>query len=191
MGANKKFNEMKLAIETAGLDKNKLAGNIKDLQSGLDQMARAKGTAENTIANLQQQIKIMTAEFEELRVIKIDLEKALKKATDDGTEWKKKYENEARLHQENMEAIKKTTAKQILGFEDTINQLNIKIKALDQQKNKLQQECSIVIKDFEHSQTTIKELTAKIQTTERRCEETAIKLREMTNMFEKSDKDAK
>merc|ERR1712038_727251 len=133
----------------------------------------------------------MTAEFEELRVIKIDLEKALKKATDDGTEWKKKYENEARLHQENMEAIKKTTAKQILGFEDTINQLNIKIKALDQQKNKLQQECSIVIKDFEHSQTTIKELTAKIQTTERRCEETAIKLREMTNMFEKSDKDAK
>merc|ERR1712001_487398 len=173
--ANRKFNEMKLAIETSGLDKNKLAGQIKDLQSGLDQMARAKGTAENTIANLQQQIKIMTAEFEELRVIKIDLERALKKATDDGTEWKKKYENEARLHQENMEAIKKTTAKQILGFEDTINQLNIKIKALDQQKNKLQQECSIVIKD----------LTAKIQTTERRCEETAIKLREMTNMFEK------
>ena len=60
-----------------------------------------------------------------------------------------------------------------------------------QQKAKLHQECSLVIKDFEVSQTTIKELTAKLQTSERKCEEIAIKLKEMTNMFEKSDRDAK
>merc|ERR1711976_975049 len=185
------LNEYKLAIETAGLDKNKLAGNLKDLQSNLDALARAKGAAETTIGNLQQQIKVMTAELEELRYIRTDLDKSLVKATADGLEWKKKYENEVHVHHDNLEALKKTTAKQILQFEDTINQLNTKIKTLEQQKAKIHQECTIVIKDFEHSQVTIKELNAKIVATEKRCEEVAIKLKEMTNMFEKSDRDAK
>merc|ERR1712214_61828 len=68
---------------------------------------------------------------------------------------------------------------------------NSKLKALEQQKARLQQEANVVIKDFEHSQVTIKELTVKIQNTERRCEDIAIKLREMTNLYEKSDKDSK
>ena len=63
--------------------------------------------------------------------------------------------------------------------------------SIEQQKGRLQQETNVIIKDFEVSQITIKELTIKIQTTEKKCEEIAIKLREMTNMYEKSDKDAK
>ena len=38
----RKFNEMKLAIETSGLDKNKLAVQIKDLQSNVDALAKIK-----------------------------------------------------------------------------------------------------------------------------------------------------
>merc|ERR1712018_1062896 len=143
------------------------------------------------IKNMQHAIKILTSEVEELRVIKLELESNVKKSTAEALDWKKKYENEVFVHKENLDALKKNTAKQVLGLEDTINQLNLKIKTLEQQKAKLHQECSLVIKDFEVSQTTIKELTAKLQTSERKCEEIAIKLKEMTNMFEKSDKDAK
>ena len=60
-----------------------------------------------------------------------------------------------------------------------------------QQKAKLHQECTLVIKDFEVSQTTIKEITVKLQNSERKSEEIAIKLKEMTNMFEKTDRDNK
>merc|ERR1712001_71868 len=154
-------------------------------------MARSKGQAENEIKNMQHAIKILTSEVEELRVIKLELESSVKKSTAEALDWKKKYENEVFVHKENLDTLKKNTAKQVLGLEDTINQLNLKIKTLEQQKAKLHQECSLVIKDFEVSQTTIKELTAKLQTSERKCEEIAIKLKEMTNMFEKSDRDAK
>merc|ERR1712079_533516 len=153
--------------------------------------ARSKGQAENEIKNMQHAIKILTSEVEELRVIKLELESSVKKSTTEALDWKKKYENEVFVHKENLDTLKKNTAKQVLGLEDIINQLNLKVKTLEQQKAKLHQECSLVIKDFEVSQTTIKELTAKLQTSERKCEEIAIKLKEMTNMFEKSDRDAK
>merc|ERR1719232_974331 len=161
--ANRRFNEMKLAIETSGLDKNKLASQIKDL----------------------------TANFEEEHHIRIDIEKLVSKTKDEANDWKKKYEAEVRAHAENVDAVKKASQKTILGLEDTINQLNTKLKALEQQKARLQQEANVVIKDFEASQVTIKELTIKIQNTERKCEDIAIKLREMTNLYEKADRDSK
>merc|ERR1712018_940526 len=108
------------------------------------------------IKNMQHAIKILTSEVEELRVIKVELETSVKKSTAEAQDWKKKYENEVFVHKENLDTLKKNTAKQVLGLEDTI-----------------------------------KELTAKLQTSERKCEEVAIKLKEMTNMFEKSDRDAK
>ena len=49
----------------------------------------------------------------------------------------------------------------------------------------MQQESAILIKDLEHSQVTIKDLNAKILLIERKSEEIAIKLREMTNLYEK------
>jgi len=189
--SNKRLNEMKLAIETSGLDKNKLGGAIKDLQNNVDSLTRMKAQADNTIKNLETQIKNITAQYEEERVLRIELEKMVGKTKDECKDWKNKYENEARLHVENLDDLKKKTSHQVLGLEDQINQLNSKLKALEQQKARLQQEANVVIKDFEHSQVTIKELTVKIQNTERRCEDIAIKLREMTNLYEKSDKDSK
>lgn len=189
--ANRRFNEMRLAIETSGLDKNKLAGAIKDLQTNCDNMTRAKGAADNTIKALEHQLKSISVEFEEQRNIRIELERQIVKAKEEAVDWKKKYETEAHAHQDNLEAMKKKTTAQILHLEDLVNQLNTKLKAVEQQKIRLQQETVVVIKDFEASQMTIKELTIKIQTSERRCEDIAIKLREMTNMYEKSDKDGK
>merc|ERR1712228_272967 len=86
---------------------------------------------------------------------------------------------------------KKSTGRQILGLEDTINQLTTKLKSAEQAKVKIQQESAILIKDLEHSQVTIKDLNAKILLIERKSEEIAIKLREMTNLYEKADKDSK
>merc|ERR1719282_2106272 len=172
---------MKLAIETSGLDKNKLGGAIKDLQNNVDSLTRMKAQADNTIKNLETQIKNITAQYEEERVLRIELEKMVGKTKDECKDWKNKYENEARLHVENLDDLKKKTSHQVLGLEDQINQLNSKLKALEQQKARLQQEANVAIK----------ELTVKIQNTERRCEDIAIKLREMTNLYEKSDKDSK
>merc|ERR1719411_782671 len=54
--STRKLNEMKLAIETAGLDKNKVAGQLKDLQANLDMLTKAKNTAETKVQTLQQQV---------------------------------------------------------------------------------------------------------------------------------------
>ncbi len=70
---NRRFNEVKLAIETSGLDKNKLAGQIKDLQGNLDALTRAKHSADSTIKNLEQQLKAVSIEFEEQRSLRIGM----------------------------------------------------------------------------------------------------------------------
>ena len=59
------------------------------------------------------------------RVIKLELESSVKKSTAEALDWKKKYENEVFVHKENLDTLKKNTAKQVLGLEDTINQLNL------------------------------------------------------------------
>merc|ERR1719340_462515 len=182
---------MKLAIETSGLDKNKLAGQIKDLQDNIQALTRVKMSAETAIKNLEVKIKEITIKYEEERALRIDLEKGVGEFRDEAKEWKNKYENEVHVHAINLDDLKKSTGRQILGLEDTINQLTTKLKSAEQQKVKIQQESAILIKDLEHSQVTIKELNTKIQVIERKSEDLAIKLREMTNLYEKSDKDSK
>merc|ERR1712051_249511 len=150
-----------------------------------------KISAETTIKNLDVKIKEITVKYEEERTIRIDLEKVLGKAKDETKDWKNKYENEVHVHSINLDDLKKNTGRTILGLEDTINQLTTKLKAAEQQKLKMTQETAILIKDFEHSQTIIKELNMKIVSIEKKSEEIAIKLREMTNMYEKCDKDSK
>ena len=107
------------------------------------------------------------------------------KFRDEAKDWKTKYENEVHQHALNLDDLKKSTGRQILGLEDTINQLTTKLKSAEQAKVKMQQESAILIKDLEHSQVTIKDLNAKILLIERKSEEIAIKLREMTNLYEK------
>jgi chromosome segregation ATPase len=189
--AFRKFNEMKMAVESTGLDKNKLGGQIKDLQNNCDGLTRAKNSAEQTIKNLEMTLKKVSVEFEEQRSIRIELEAGMGKAQADVNEWKKKYEAEVHAHGDNLESLKKQTTKSVLKMEDQINQLMTKLKSLDQQKVKIQQEANIVIKDFESCQIIIKELQVKIQSSDRRSEEIAIKLREMTNLYEKADKENK
>jgi len=48
-----------------------------------------------------------------------------------------------------------------------------------------------LIKDFEHSQVVIKEVTGKFQSSEKTCTDLSAKLKEMTNLYEKTDKDNK
>merc|ERR1712036_40005 len=105
--ANRKFNEMKLAIETSGLDKNKLAGQIKDLQDNIDALSRVKHSAEATIKNLEVKIKEITVKYEEERTLRIELEKGMGKANDEAKEWKNKYENEVHVHALNLDDLKK------------------------------------------------------------------------------------
>jgi hypothetical protein len=72
-----------------------------------------------------------------------------------------------------------------------VDATNLKLKAADQQKSKLTQEVQILIKEVEVHQVTIKEINLKLSDREKRSEELAIKLREMTNLFEKADHDNK
>merc|ERR1719192_2964956 len=62
--STKRLNEMKQAIEMAGLDKNKVASQLKDFQANLDNMGRAKSAAENKVRSLEQHIKTLTIEIE-------------------------------------------------------------------------------------------------------------------------------
>ena len=57
-----------------------------------------------------------------------------------------------------------------------------------QSQTRLQQEVSVLVKDLETSQVTIKEFQSRLTVSERRGDDLAAKLREMTNLFEKADK---
>merc|ERR1719278_1880593 len=189
--STRKLNEMKLAIETAGLDKNKVAGQLKDLQANLDMLTKAKNTAETKVKTFEQQIKTLHIESEELRSIRVDLEKTVLKMKEESADWKKKYDNECKLHIDDVEALKKKFMTQVTQLTDSYESTMAKLKAAEAQKQKLSREIQVIVKEFESSQTTIKELNQRIAMGDKKVDELAVKLREMTNLYERSDKENK
>lgn len=189
--STKKFNEMKLAIEHAGMDKNKFAAQLDELRRAADNEARNRNAAETKITSLERNIKTLTVEIEELRSIKIHLEGSIEKWKQENGDWKKKYEMEARLRVEDVDALKKKFSVEVNGLTDMVHQLEQKLKAAEGAKAKLTGEVNVLIKDFEHSQVVIKELTVKFQSSEKLNIDLSAKLKEMTNLYEKSDKDSK
>jgi len=189
--ANKKLNEMKLAIEHAGMDKNKFSVQLEELRRAADNETRSRNAAETKIATLERNIKTMTVEIEELRALKIQLEGQVDKWRMDNADWKKKYESEARLRVEETDALKKKFTFEINGLTDTVHALEQKLKAAEHAKQKLSQEVNVIVKDFEHSQVVIKELTEKLRVTDKSNADLAAKLKEMTNLYERADRDSK
>ena len=109
----------------------------------------------------------------------------------DNGEWKKKYENEARLRVEEGDALKKKFTIELTGLTDHLHNLEAKLKAAEAQKQKLTSEVSVLIKDVEHSQIVIKELSEKLRFSDKSNMELGTKLKEMTNLFERADHDSK
>jgi len=189
--ANKKLNDMKLAIEHAGMDKNKFATQLEELRRAADTESRNRNAAETKITALERNIKVLMVEIEELRQVKINLEGSITKWQAENADWKKKYENEARLRVEEGDALKKKFNVEITHLNDVISGLEQKLKAAENAKAKLTTDVNVLIKDFEHSQVVIKELTLKLTTSDKTCNDLSIKLKEMTNLWDKADKDSK
>merc|ERR1712038_1484392 len=182
--ANKKLNDMKLAIEHAGMDKNKFATQMEELRRAADQETRNRNAAETKITALERNIKTLMVEIEELRQVKINLEGSISKWQAENADWKKKYENEARLRVEEGDALKKKFTLEITSLTDNLHNLEQKLKAAENAKAKLTSEVGVLVKDFEHSQVVIKELTAKLGSSDNTCNDLAVKLKEMTNLYE-------
>jgi len=189
--ASKKLNEMRLAIEHAGMDKNKFSAQLEELRRAADNEARSRNAAETKISTLERSIKTMTVEIEELRAIKIQLEGNVDKWRLDNADWKKKYENEARLRVEETDALKKRFTIETNNLHDIISQLEQKLKAAENQRTKLTQEVNVLIKDVEHSQIVIKEVSEKLRISDKSNMDLGTKLKEMTNLYEKADRDNK
>merc|ERR1712226_1498894 len=189
--SSRKLNEMKLAIETAGLDKNKVVSQLKDLQDKLDGLNRAKNSAETKVQTLQQQIKTLTIECEEHREIRMDLERTVIKMKEECGDWKKKYDNECKLHIDDVEGLKKKFMQQVNQLTDQYESCMTKLKAAEAQKTKLSSEIQVIVKEFESSQVVIKDLNFRIATGDKKIDELAAKLREMTNLYERADKENK
>merc|ERR550517_944340 len=187
----KKLNEMKLSLEHAGLDKNKFAAQLDELRRAADNEARNVNAANTKIQGLERTIKTLNVEIEELRQLKITLEGSIAKWQQENGDWKKKYENENRLRVEETDALKKKMTVEVNSLTDAVYQLEQKLKAAENAKAKLSSEVNVLIKDFEHSQTVVKEITAKFQNSERTCADLGTKLKEMTSLYEKADKDSK
>merc|ERR1711983_425528 len=120
-----------------------------------------------------------------------NLEGSIEKWKQENGDWRKKYENEARLRVEDVDALKKKFTVEVNGLNDMVHQLEQKLKAAENAKSKLSGEVNVLIKDFEHSQVVIKEMTAKFQSSEKSNIDLSAKLKEMTNLYEKADKDSK
>jgi len=189
--ANKKLNDMKLAIEHAGMDKNKFSAQLEELRRAADNETRNRNAAETKITSLERNIKVLMVEIDELRQVKVNLEASIQKWQAENADWKKKYENEARLRVEEVDAMKKKFNVEITHMNDTVTSLEQKLKAAENAKAKLTSEVSVLVKDFEHSQVVIKELTAKLGSSDKTCNDLSVKLKEMTNLYEKADRDSK
>merc|ERR1712117_144336 len=187
----KKLNEMKLSLEHAGLDKNKFATQLDELRRAADNEARNVNAANTKIQSLERTIKTLNVEIEELRQLKVTLEGSIAKWQQENADWKKKYENENRLRVEETDALKKKMTMEVNALTDNLHTLEQKLKAAENAKAKLSGEVNVLIKDFEHSQTVVKELTMKFQNSERSCADLGTKLKEMTNLYEKADRDSK
>merc|ERR1711874_776035 len=187
----KKLNEMKLSLEHAGLDKNKFATQLDELRRAADNEARNVNAANTKIQSLERTIKTLNVEIEELRQLKMTLEGSIAKWQQENADWKKKYENENRLRVEETDALKKKMSVEITSLTDSVYQLEQKLKAAENAKAKLSSEVNVLIKDFEHSQTVVKEISSKFQNSERTCADLGTKLKEMTNLYEKADRDSK
>jgi len=187
----KKLNEMKLSLEHAGLDKNKFATQLDELRRAADNEARNVNAANTKIQSLERTIKTLNVEIEELRQLKVTLEGSIAKWQQENADWKKKYENENRLRVEETDALKKKMTMEVNSLTDAVYQLEQKLKAAENAKAKLTSEVNVLVKDFEHSQTVVKEITSKFQNSERTCADLGTKLKEMTNLYEKADRDSK
>merc|ERR1711902_472811 len=66
-----------------------------------------------------------------------------------------------------------------------------KLKADEAQKQKLSSEIQVVVKEFESSQVVIKDLNMRVANGDKKIDELAAKLREMTNLYERADKENK
>jgi len=187
----KKLNEMKLSLEHAGLDKNKFATQLDELRRAADNEARNVNAANTKIQSLERTIKTLNVEIEELRQLKITLEGSIAKWQQENADWKKKYENENRLRVEETDALKKKMTMEVNSLTDAVYQLEQKLKAAENAKAKLSSEVNVLVKDFEHSQMVVKEITSKFQNSERTCADLGTKLKEMTNLYEKADRDSK
>merc|ERR1719464_1741392 len=187
----KKLNEMKLSLEHAGLDKNKFATQLDELRRAADQETRNRNAAETKITSLERNIKTLMVEIEELRSLKVTLEGSIAKWQAENADWKKKYENENRLRVEETDALKKKMTLEVNALNDSCHTLEQKLKAAENAKAKLTGEVNVLIKDFEHSQVVVKEITAKFQNSERSNADLGTKLKEMTNLYEKADRDSK
>merc|ERR1711892_404339 len=144
--SNKKLNEFKLAMEHAGMDKNKFASQLDELRRTADNEQIARNAAETKIATLERNIKQYSVEIEELRQIKINLEGTIVKWQAENADWKKKYENEARLRVEETDALKKKFTIEINGLTDACHNLEQKLKATEGAKLKLSSEVGVLLK---------------------------------------------
>merc|ERR1719464_1639884 len=163
----KKLNEMKLSLEHAGLDKNKFATQLDELRRAADNEARNVNAANTKIQSLERTIKTLNVEIEELRQLKITLEGSIAKWQQENGDWKKKYENENRLRVEETDALKKKMTVEITSLTDAVYQLEQKLKAAENAKAKLGSEVNVLIKDFEYSQTVVKEITSRFEKADR------------------------
>merc|ERR1711970_1193796 len=166
------------------------SAQLEELRRAADNKTRSRNAAETKISTLERNIKTLTVEIEELRALKVQLEGQVDKWRMDNADWKKKYENEARLRVEETDALKKKFTFEINGLTDTLHSLEQKLKAAENAKQKLSSEVSVLVKDVEHSQVVIKEITEKLRVTDKSNSDLANKLKEMTNLYERADRDS-
>merc|ERR1711953_916429 len=82
-----------------------------------------------------------TAQYEEERVLRIELAKMVGKTKDECKDWKNKYENEARLHVENLDDLKKKTSHQdIVKLGNELDRAKMDNEGLKRDKSKLEDE---------------------------------------------------
>jgi DNA repair ATPase RecN len=104
-----------------------------------DRIALSVTQAESRVQSVEQSMKTVHIQLEEMKSVRIDMERQIIMWKDDCGNWKKKYENVARLRIEDVDSLKKRFTVQVAELQDQLDRLVNAMKQMEQQKSRLQQ----------------------------------------------------
>lgn len=185
----KEVQELKVSIENITYLRTQALTQLDDAKRRLEDEDRRRATLESHLHSVEMELESVRVQLEEESEARLDLERQLQKANGDCQMFKSKYENEVHARAEEVEEIRRKFHIRISEQEEQIESLLAKCTGLEKQKSRLQSEVEVLIIDLEKANTTIRELTKRLEALERMNADLKAKLDELSALYEASQRD--
>jgi len=185
----KDVQELKVSIENVTYLRTQALTQSDDAKRRLEDEDRRRVTLESHLHSVEMELESVRVQLEEESEARLDLERQLQKSNADAQMYKSKYESEVHARAEEVEEIRRKFHIRISEQEEQIESLLAKCTGLEKQKQRLQSEVEVLIIDLEKANSTIREVTKRLEVIERLNGDLKAKLDELSALYEASQRD--